>query len=114
MRRGGTIKKAVALRYVPKQDQAPKVTAKGAGAVAQKIIDLAKAQGIPIHEDPALVQVLAQLDFYQEIPASVYLVVAEILAFVYSMDRQRAKMKGIAAPKTDSKTPEIRTSTGKA
>jgi len=56
--------------------------------VAQKIIDLAKKHGIPIHEDPALVQILAQLDFHQEIPPSVYVVVAEILAFVYSMNNR--------------------------
>jgi flagellar biosynthesis protein len=109
-RKESTVKRAVALRYMPKQDHAPKVTAKGAGAVAQKIIDLAKKHGVPIKEDPALVQILAQLDFYQEIPPPVYLVVAEILAFVYSMDRQRAEMKGVAASKTNPITPEIPTS----
>jgi len=80
--------KAVALKYVPGQNQAPKVTAKGSGALAQKIIELAREHGVPIKEDPALVQVLAQLDFYEEIPPSVYVVVAEILAFIYSMNRQ--------------------------
>jgi len=44
--------------------------------------------GIPIQEDPALVQILAQLDFYQEIPPSVYGVVAEILAFIYRMNQK--------------------------
>jgi flagellar biosynthesis protein len=80
--------KAVALKYVPGQNQAPKVTAKGSGPLAQKIIELAREHGVPIKEDPALVQVLAQLDFYEEIPPSVYVVVAEILAFIYSMNRQ--------------------------
>ena len=77
---------AVALRYTPKVDRAPKVTAKGSGLVAEKIIELAKAHRIPIQEDPALVQILSQLDFYQEIPPSVYGVVAEILAFIYSLN----------------------------
>ena len=76
------------MKYVPGQNQAPKVTAKGSGALAQKIIELAREHGVPIKEDPALVQVLAQLDFYEEIPPSVYVVVAEILAFIYSMNRQ--------------------------
>jgi len=78
-------KKAVALKYSPPKDRAPRITAKGSGLIAQKIIELAKEHGIPIQEDPVLVQVLAQLDFYQEIPPSVYIVVAEILAFVYSL-----------------------------
>jgi len=91
--KGKSIKRAVALRYLPEQDQAPKVTAKGTGHVAQKIIDLALKHGVPIREDPALVQVLAQLDFYQEIPPSIYVVVAEILAFVYSMNHRRSALK---------------------
>ena len=82
------IRKAVALRYLPGKDKAPKVTAKGAGKLAEKIIDLAKKHGIPIQEDPALIQILAQLDFYQEIPPSIYVVVAEILAFIYSMNHR--------------------------
>lgn len=88
-----TIKKAVALRYIPDQDRAPKVTAKGSSLLAQKIIDLAREHGIPIKEDPALVQVLAQLDFYQEIPPSLYVVVAEILAFIYSMNHRWLHLK---------------------
>jgi flagellar biosynthesis protein len=88
-----SIKKAVALRYHPETDRAPKVTAKGSGKVAQKIIELAQKHGIPIEEDPALVQILSQLDFYQEIPPSVYVVVAEILAFIYSMNNRWCNLK---------------------
>lgn len=87
-------KKAVALRYLPEKDQAPKVTAKGSGILAEKIIELARRHQVPIKEDPALVQILSQLDFYQEIPPSVYVVVAEILAFVYSMNRRWQERKG--------------------
>jgi flagellar biosynthesis protein len=83
-----TQKKAVALKYVPKVDRAPKITAKGSGLLAEKIIALAKENRIPIQEDPALVQILSQLDFYEEIPPSVYRVVAEILAFIYSMNNK--------------------------
>lgn len=89
-----SIKEAVALRYLPNQDQAPKVTAKGSGILAQKIIELAKKHGVPIQEDAALVEVLAQLDLYQEIPPTVYVVVAEILAFVYSMNQRQSLLKG--------------------
>jgi len=89
----GPMKKAVALKYQPGQDRAPRVTAKGQGLLAQKIIDLARHHGIPVQEDPSLVQVLAQLDFYQEIPPEAYLVVAEILAFVYSMNQQWSSLQ---------------------
>ena len=67
-----SLPKAVALRYHHPRDRAPKVTAKGSGLVAQKMIELGKQYGIPIQEDPALIQVLAQLDFYQEIPPKIY------------------------------------------
>jgi flagellar biosynthesis protein len=83
-----SLKKAVALRYNPPKDRAPKVTAKGSGLIAEKIIELAKGHGVPIQEEPALVQILAQLDFHQEIPPSIYLVVAEILAFIYSVNNK--------------------------
>ena len=82
------------MKYVPKVDRAPKVMAKGSGLVAEKILELAKQHGVPIQEDPALVQILAQLDFYQEIPPSVYGVVAEILAFIYKMNQKYRKAPG--------------------
>lgn len=88
MSRKNTLKEAVALKYSPPKDAAPKVTAKGRGIIAEKIIELAKKHDIPIQEDPDLVKILAQLDLEQEIPPSVYQVVAEILAFVYSLNAQ--------------------------
>ncbi|MCG8635333.1 MAG: EscU/YscU/HrcU family type III secretion system export apparatus switch protein [Desulfobacterales bacterium] len=84
------IKKAVALRYDREQDEAPKVTAKGQGRVAENIIELAKAHGIPIKDDPDLVEVLASLELDQEIPAEIYVAVAELLAFVYSANSNRS------------------------
>lgn len=80
--------KAIALRYHPHRDQAPRVTAKGSGKVAEKIIAVARDHGIPLHEGPALVEILSQLDLHQEIPPTLYGVVAEILAFVYSLNQR--------------------------
>jgi flagellar biosynthesis protein len=85
--------KAVALKYRPNKDRAPRVTAKGSGRVAQKIIELAEEYGIPIQEDHVLVEFLSKLDIYQEIPPSLYLVVAEILAFIYSKNVQWQSLK---------------------
>ena len=87
MSRKKDLPRAAALKYRPDRDSAPRVTARGSGLVAEKIIELARRNGIPIKEDPALIQVLSKLDLNQEIPPAIYVVVAEILAFVYSLNR---------------------------
>lgn len=85
-RKNKNIKSAVALKYNTKQDAAPKVTAKGDGLIAERIIELAKENQVPIKEDPDLVQILSQVDINKEVPPSVYKVVAELLAFVYKLN----------------------------
>ncbi|MGE3540893.1 MAG: EscU/YscU/HrcU family type III secretion system export apparatus switch protein [Candidatus Tectimicrobiota bacterium] len=79
---------AVALKYDAATDSAPRVVAKGRGLVAEKILALARAQGIPMRQDPDLVQLLTQIDLEQEIPPTLYKVVAELLAFVYRLNQQ--------------------------
>lgn len=83
------IKKAVALKYDREKDDAPRVKAKGQGLVAEKIIELAKEHGVPVHDDPDLVEVLASLDIDEDIPSEIYVAVAELLAFVYSANSGR-------------------------
>ncbi len=85
---GGKRKSAVSLKYDAAKGKAPKVTAKGEGLVAERIIALARENGIPIQENPDLVQVLSQVELNQEIPASVYQIVAELLAFVYRLNQE--------------------------
>ncbi len=80
--------KAAALKYRHGKDSAPKLVAKGKGKVAEKIIEIAKAHGIPVQEDKELVEFLSMLDLYQEIPPELYKAVAEILAFVYSLKKK--------------------------
>ncbi len=82
-------KKAVALSYDPQADQAPVLTAAGEGALAREIIRLAQEHGVPIHEDPDLVEVLAALDVGTIIPPELYTLVAEVLAFVYQVNAAR-------------------------
>ncbi len=79
-------KKAVAIQYDRSKNNAPKVTAKGKGKVANKIIELAKEHDIPIKNDPDLIEVLSSLEINEEIPSEIYVAVAELLAFVYSMN----------------------------
>ncbi|NLN59111.1 MAG: EscU/YscU/HrcU family type III secretion system export apparatus switch protein [Deltaproteobacteria bacterium] len=80
---------AAALRYDPDRDAAPRLTAKGRGHVADRIIETAREHGIPIRNDPGLVEILSRLDLDDQIPVEVYRAVAEILAFVYSLNSRR-------------------------
>ena len=86
-----TQKKAVALYYDQHKSNAPIVTAKGKGLVAENIIHTAKDNGIPIQEDEALVQLLSQIELHDKIPESLYEVVAEILSFVYILNKEAEK-----------------------
>jgi flagellar biosynthesis protein len=79
-------KKAVALKYAPEASAAPKVIAKGTGRIADKIMEKAKESGVPIQEDPSLVEVLSKLDLDQEIPPELYKLVAEVLSYIYRSD----------------------------
>lgn len=80
-------KQAVALKYQAGTMEAPKVVAKGKGYVAENMLKTAKEHQIPVQEDPSLVEVLGKLDLDQQIPPELYQVVAEILAFVYRLDK---------------------------
>lgn len=77
---------AAAIKYDSEGDNAPKVTARGRGIIAEKIIEIAGENGIPIKNDPDLIQVLSKLKVGAEIPVELYRAVAEILAFVYSLN----------------------------
>ena len=81
-------RRAVALKYNEAKDSAPKVAAKGEGKLAEKIIALAREHGVPVREEPALVEVLSRLDLNQEIPPETYVVVAKILAWVYKLNKE--------------------------
>ncbi len=81
-------KKAVALKYEPEQGSAPTVIAKGQGVIADEIMRRAQENGVPVQEDPSLVEVLSKLDLNQEIPPELYKLVAEVLSFVYRSDRR--------------------------
>lgn len=88
-------KKATAIEYNPHtREGAPKVLASGVGSVAERILDIAREQGIPIHEDPDLAELLSKVDIGSEIPEELYLAVAEVLAFLYNTGQERQKSSG--------------------
>ena len=86
------IKTAVALGFEP-GDEAPKILATGKGHVADRIIEGAKENDIPIHRDPKLAATLSELDFGEYIPPELYEVVVEVLMYVDKVDSVREKLK---------------------
>ncbi len=85
---------AAALHYDDKKAGAPRVTAKGRGVVAERIMEIARQHGIPLRSDPSLAEMLCKLDVEQEIPEHLYRIVAEILAFVYTVNNKRKELQG--------------------
>lgn len=72
---------AVALYY--DQENAPRVSAKGEGELARRILELAEESNIPLERDPELVAMLAQIPLSEEVPENLYRAVAEVIAFAY-------------------------------
>ncbi len=82
-------KQAAALSYQPEWTQAPQLIAKGKGKVAEQILEQARKHGITIQEDPALVELLGNLEINEKIPEELYRAVAEVFAFIYQLDQQK-------------------------
>ena len=85
-------KKAVALQYIPEEDSAPKVIASGEGYLAEKIIEKAVEEDVPVHNDERLAESLSQLEIGESIPPELYKIVADILIYVDHMDRIKGKV----------------------
>ncbi len=77
---------AVAIRYDSTEDRAPRVVAKGRGAVAERIREIARKAGIPIIAEPPLTRLIHKLvPEGKEIPGQLFQAVAEVLAYVYRL-----------------------------
>ncbi len=79
---------AVALEYDSQKHNAPIVTAKGQGEIAQKIIRLALDNNIEIRQDADLVQILRAVDINEEIPIEAFAAVAEIISYIYQQNNK--------------------------
>jgi len=82
-------KKAVALQYNREKNSAPKVTAKGEGKTAQKIIEIAQLHDIPLKEDRDLLEMLSKVELDQEVPHEMYKAVAELFSFIYKITKEK-------------------------
>lgn len=79
------LKKAIALAYDPKKDEAPNIVAKGKGELAKQIISIAQENNIPIRKDEDLIELLSKLEINDQIPPNLYKAIAEIFKFVYEL-----------------------------
>jgi flagellar biosynthesis protein len=78
---------AVALLY--DGDNAPRITAKGEGKIAEQIFKIAKEHGVPLENDPQLAKILSQIPLGDEIPETLYRAIAEVIAFAYLVSGKR-------------------------
>lgn len=91
--------RAVALRYRSGDDPAPRITAAGSGPVAERILEIAREHGLPLREDPDLVEALAVLDLGAMIPPELYEMIAEVLAWAYRANSSfQLTTRGLAGP----------------
>jgi len=88
--------KAAALVY--DHTGAPRIVAKGVGEVARKMIEAAEAEGIPIQKNEVLVEALMQVELTKEIPPQLYRAVAEILAFIYRLEKAKSRASTSSSP----------------
>jgi len=87
-------KEAIALAYET-GDYAPRVVAKGRGLIAEQIIARAKEHNVFVHESKDLVALLMQVDLDDHIPPALYQAIAEILAWLYRLEEEKAGEKAV-------------------
>lgn len=76
-------KHAVALAY--DGTRAPIVSAEGSGDIAEQIIAIAREHGVPLFENPQLLTLLQEIGLGEEIPETLYLCIAQVIAFAYKI-----------------------------
>ena len=99
---GKSDRRAVALQYDGRR--APTVTAAAEGDLALRIIELARQHGVPLFENPELVRLLADIGLGEEIPETLYLCIAQIIAFAYTIQGKTPPGWG-DTPATDTPRP---------
>jgi len=87
------IKQVAALKYSPEENNAPQIIGLGKGEIAEKILEKAKENNIPIYENEELAAALNAMNIGDEIPPELYDIVAQILVFVGSVDKKYGEKK---------------------
>ena len=86
---------AIAIRYDRESKKAPSIVASGRGKIANDIISLAEKNEIPLVEDQNLSKLLSSLKIRSEIPPKLFKIIAEILAFIFYLDKMAKQKKGL-------------------
>lgn len=87
---------AVALKYDGKC--APTIAATGTHELAEEIVRIAREHNVPLYENPELASVLARLELNEEVPETLYQIIAEILAFAFNLQGKTPADAGRTAP----------------
>jgi len=87
------VEMAIALKYDKEKDAAPRIVAKGLRLKAEKIREIAKQYNIPLMKNVPLANALYRVDVGQDVPEELYDAVAEILNFIYELQREQAGAK---------------------
>jgi flagellar biosynthesis protein len=83
-------KKAASIEHNP-SSLAPIVSAKGSGAIADRILDKGKEESVPVISDPKLLEELMGVGLEERIPPELYEAVAQVLIYVESLEREAAR-----------------------
>jgi flagellar biosynthesis protein len=89
----GSRLRAAVLAYDPLADGAPRLVAKGHGDIAERMIALARANGLAVHQDAGLLNFLMRIDLEEQIPAELYIAVAAVLSLVWHADKAAAQAR---------------------
>ena len=109
-------KKAVALRYDENKDVAPVIVASGLGYMAERIVEMANENGVPVYEDNSLATVLTQLDLGTAIPEELYQAIVDIYAYFlrYNPEKIREKKAAGGQKARSARGTQARTAAGTA
>lgn len=88
-------RQAIAIKYDIEKGRAPKIMATGQGNIADMILQVAEENKVPFYEDSSLADLLSKLELESEIPPELYTLVAEVLAFVYQLDKLAKKRQKV-------------------
>lgn len=97
---------AVSLKYDIKTDDVPEITAAGRGKIAEKILQIAQENNIPIREDGTLAEMLASIEIDSPIPSEAFMAVAEILSYVYQANGTLEPFEAVLRDDKDEESKE--------
>ena len=100
-------KKAVALKYDENRNTAPVIVASGMGYMAEKIVETANENGVPVYEDDSLATILTQLELGSQVPEELYKAVVDIYLYFLSYVPQEVEAAEPEEPEETEEQEEV-------